>query len=121
MLSLAKKNYSCNFHTLDCLIVENSCSKKTISINCQSIHCLFCSLLLSIHPLFVLLPSIRGTTKLEDAADLFVRAANQFKVAKSFESKYKFPPLSHPPPPSPTPSSPLPIPSFLYYVALLCL
>ena len=28
-----------------------------------------------------------GATKLEDAADLYVRAANQFKVAKEFESK----------------------------------
>lgn len=27
-------------------------------------------------------------TKLEDAADLYTRAANQFKVAKAFESEY---------------------------------
>ncbi len=36
-----------------------------------------------------------GTTKLEDAADLYVRAANQFKVAKSFESKTSLYPHSH--------------------------
>lgn len=47
-----------------------------------------CSLLISNgnnFPLFLFVFS--GATKLEEAADLYVRAANQFKIGKDFEGK----------------------------------
>ena len=51
-----------------------------------------------------------GITKLEDAAELYTRAANQFKVAKNFESRLAAIYVSTIPPLSPSPSLSFPLP-----------